>query len=134
MTSAPVLPNYLGLPFRILVSPFVHFDPETRLTDILMFNSKNLGALIVAEEAHVKAGTHGLRPAEHEHRGELRGGDCAGRADRCRREERDGPAERVHQAGSLGFQPGLFVLPDNKALARHARPTKTKNRSLSRCR
>jgi hypothetical protein len=55
MTSAPVLPNYLGLPFRILVSPFVHFDPETRLTDILMFNSKNLGALIVAEEAHVKS-------------------------------------------------------------------------------
>ena len=55
MTSAPVLPNYLGLPFRILVSPFVHFDPETRLTDILMFNSKNLGALIVAEEPHVKS-------------------------------------------------------------------------------
>ncbi len=50
MTSAPQLPNYLGLPFRILVSPFVHFDPETRLTDILMFNSKNLGAIIVAEE------------------------------------------------------------------------------------
>lgn len=55
MTSAPVIPNYLGLPFRILVSPFVHFDPETRLTDILMFNSKNLGALIVAEEPHVKS-------------------------------------------------------------------------------
>ncbi len=56
MTSAPVLPNYLGLPFRILVSPFVHFDPETRLTDILMFNSKNLGAIIVAEEPHSRAG------------------------------------------------------------------------------
>ena len=55
MTSAPVLPNYLGLPFRILVSPFVHFDPETRLTDILMFNSKNLGAVIVAYEPHVKS-------------------------------------------------------------------------------
>src|SRR5512146_3092915 len=54
MTSAPVLPNYLGLPFRILMSSF-HFDPETRLTDILMFNSKNLGALIVAEEPHVKS-------------------------------------------------------------------------------
>ena len=54
MTSAPVLPNYLGLPFRILVSPFVHFDPET-ITHILMFNSKNLGALIVAEEPHVKS-------------------------------------------------------------------------------
>jgi hypothetical protein len=55
MTSAPVLPNYLGLPFRILVSPFVNFDPEDRTTDILMFNSRNLGALIVAEEPHVKS-------------------------------------------------------------------------------
>jgi hypothetical protein len=53
-TSAPVLPNYLGLPFRILVSPFVRFDPITRQTDILMFNSKNLGALIVAEAPHIK--------------------------------------------------------------------------------
>jgi len=55
MTSAPILPSYLGLPFRILVSPFVPFDPETRTTDIIMFNSKNLGALIVAEEPHVKS-------------------------------------------------------------------------------
>ena len=55
MTSAPQLPNYLGIPFRILVSPFVHFDPETRTTDILMFNSKNLGALIVDEDPHVKS-------------------------------------------------------------------------------
>jgi hypothetical protein len=55
MTSSPVIPNYLGLPFRILVSPFVAFDPETRTTDIMMFNSKNLGALIVAEEPHVKS-------------------------------------------------------------------------------
>ena len=44
-----ILPNYLGLPFRILVSPFVHFDPENRTTDIMMFNSRNLGALIVDE-------------------------------------------------------------------------------------
>jgi hypothetical protein len=55
MTSAPVLPSYLGIPFRILVSPFVHFDPETRTTDVMMFNSRNLGALIVAEEPHVKS-------------------------------------------------------------------------------
>jgi hypothetical protein len=41
MTSAPQLPNYLGLPFRILVSPFVNFDPENRVTDIMMFNSRN---------------------------------------------------------------------------------------------
>lgn len=55
MTSAPILPNYLGLPFRILVSPFVHFDPENRVTDIMMFNSRNLGALIVDEDPHVKS-------------------------------------------------------------------------------
>jgi hypothetical protein len=54
MTSAPILPSYLGLPFRILVSPFVRFDPESRVTDIMMFNSKNLGALIVHEEPQVK--------------------------------------------------------------------------------
>ncbi len=55
MTSAPILPNYLGLPFRILVSPFVNFDPEARTTDIMMFNSRNLGALIVDEDPHVKS-------------------------------------------------------------------------------
>jgi hypothetical protein len=55
MQSAPQLPSYLGIPFKILVSPFVHFDPETRTTDIMMFNSRNLGALIVAEEPHVKS-------------------------------------------------------------------------------
>jgi len=55
MTSAPILPSYLGLPFRILVSPFVNFDPENRVTDILMFNSRNLGALIVDEDPHVKS-------------------------------------------------------------------------------
>jgi hypothetical protein len=55
MTSAPQLPNYLGLPFRILVSPFVNFDPENRVTDIMMFNSRNRGALIVDEDPHVKS-------------------------------------------------------------------------------
>jgi hypothetical protein len=55
MNSAPMLPNYLGIPFRILVSPFINFNPETRTTDVLMFNSKNLGALIVQEDPHVKS-------------------------------------------------------------------------------
>jgi hypothetical protein len=48
------LPNYLGLPFRILVSPFVFFDPINRLTNILMFEARNLGALVVQEDPHVK--------------------------------------------------------------------------------
>jgi len=49
-----VLPGYLGLPFQIVVSPFARFDPKTRSTDILMFNSRNLGALVVKEDPHVQ--------------------------------------------------------------------------------
>lgn len=51
--SAPVLPTYLPLNFRILVSPFVRFDPVQRVTDIMMFSSQHLGALIVDEDPHV---------------------------------------------------------------------------------
>ncbi len=54
-TSAPVLSNYLGVPFKILVSPFVRFVPTTRVTDIMMFDSRNLGALIVDEDPHVNS-------------------------------------------------------------------------------
>lgn len=53
--SGPVLPNYLGLPFRILVSPFMRFDPESRTVDTLLFNSANLGALIVDQDPHVNS-------------------------------------------------------------------------------
>jgi hypothetical protein len=49
--------------------------------------------------------------------------EWAGKADRRGREERDGPAERVRDAGPRRVQPGLFVLGDNKALAHHARAT-----------
>jgi hypothetical protein len=54
-TSAPVLPSYLPMNFRILVSPFVRFDPIARNTDMLLFDSKQLGALIVDEDPHVNA-------------------------------------------------------------------------------
>jgi hypothetical protein len=50
ITSAPVLPNYLNVPFRIIVSPFVPFDPRRKLTDIYMFDSNELGVLIVDED------------------------------------------------------------------------------------
>src|SRR5271155_4802015 len=40
---------------RILVSPFMMFDVPTKTTDIIMFNSRNLGALIVDEKPHVKS-------------------------------------------------------------------------------
>lgn len=54
-TSAPVLPNYLGLPFRIVVSPFVNYNPRTRQTDIMMFNSQQLGALVVKQDPMVQS-------------------------------------------------------------------------------
>ena len=50
MNSGPTLPSYLGMSFRIIVSPFVPFDPRRKLTDIFMFDSRELGALIVDEE------------------------------------------------------------------------------------
>jgi hypothetical protein len=50
LTSAPVLPSYMNVPFRIIVSPFVPFDPRRKLTDIYMFDSNELGVHIVDEE------------------------------------------------------------------------------------
>ncbi len=34
-----------------LVSPFMNFDTNAKTTDIIMFNSRNLGALIVDEQS-----------------------------------------------------------------------------------
>jgi hypothetical protein len=50
LNSAPVLPGYLNIPFRIIVSPLVPYDPRKKLTDIYMFDSSELGVLIVDEE------------------------------------------------------------------------------------
>jgi len=44
------LPGYFPFPFRIIVSPFVRFDPRTKLTDVMLFDSAELGALIVDED------------------------------------------------------------------------------------
>lgn len=52
--ARPTLPNYLGLSFNIIVSPFVPFDVSANTADIMMFNSANLGALIVDREPHVQ--------------------------------------------------------------------------------
>ena len=86
MNSAPQLPSYLGLPFKILVSPFVNFNPETRTTDILMFNSRNLGALIVAEDPHVK--TRSRHPAEPQTPRAYAGLEAEGFASWCLMSER----------------------------------------------
>lgn len=53
MTSAPTLPSYFNVPFRIIVSHLMPFNPRTRLSDIFMFDSANLGALVVAEDVTV---------------------------------------------------------------------------------
>ena len=46
------MPSYFGMAgsFRVIVSPFMPFDPQQRLTDIFLFDSNNLGVLVVDEE------------------------------------------------------------------------------------
>jgi hypothetical protein len=50
INSGPELPGYLNIPFRVIVSPFVPYDPRRKLTDIYMFDSSELGVLIVDED------------------------------------------------------------------------------------
>ena len=53
ISSAPIIPSYFPFPFRVIVSPFMPYDPVTKLTDIVMFDSNSLGALLVDEEVTV---------------------------------------------------------------------------------
>jgi len=48
-TFGPMMPSYLGIPFRIVVTPFMPYNPVTRLTHIIMMASGNAGALITDE-------------------------------------------------------------------------------------
>jgi hypothetical protein len=50
INSAPVLPTYFSVPLRIIVSPFVPFDPRRKLTDLYLFDSNELGVLVVDED------------------------------------------------------------------------------------
>lgn len=50
LQSAPQLPGYMNMPFRIIVSPYMPYDVRRKLTDIYMFDSRELGVLIVDEE------------------------------------------------------------------------------------
>jgi hypothetical protein len=52
--ARPSLPNYLGLSFNIIPSPFVPFNVTNNTADIMMFNSQNLGALIVDRDPRVQ--------------------------------------------------------------------------------
>lgn len=47
--GAPILPSYLNVPFRIMVSPFVPFDPVKKLTSIYFVDPANAGAIVQAE-------------------------------------------------------------------------------------
>ena len=49
-SAAPKLPSYLGLPFKIMVSPYVPYNPQTKLTNVYVLDSSNVGALLVDEE------------------------------------------------------------------------------------
>lgn len=53
LTSKPNPPSYLGLSFNIIPSPFVNFNVTNNTADVIMFNSQNLGALIVDEDPRV---------------------------------------------------------------------------------
>lgn len=50
LSSAPQLPSMFPYPLRIVVTPFMWYDPGRRLTDIVMASSGALGALVVAED------------------------------------------------------------------------------------
>jgi len=53
-TAAPVFPNYWGHPLRIVVSPFVPFDETTNRTDLYVFDSQELGYMVVDHDLQVK--------------------------------------------------------------------------------
>ena len=46
LTSAPVLPRHWAWPLRIVVSPWIPFDPGTKRTDIIVADGNELGLLI----------------------------------------------------------------------------------------
>jgi hypothetical protein len=53
LNSAAVIPSYFPHPLRVIVSPFVPFDVYKQTCDIMVFDSRNLGALLVEEDVTV---------------------------------------------------------------------------------
>lgn len=53
LNSAPVIPGYFPHPLRVLVSPFVPFNTYSNTADIMIFDSRNLGALVVDEDVTI---------------------------------------------------------------------------------
>lgn len=50
LNSPAVIPGYFPYPLQVLVSPFVPFDEDNQTCDIMIFDSANLGALVVDED------------------------------------------------------------------------------------
>jgi hypothetical protein len=122
---------------RILVSPFMMFDVASKTTDIIMFNSRNLGALIVDEKPHVKSwdepqySIHNLGIEESYGFGVLNEGQAIAVAKnvKVRQNEMSTPARPVisigadntnfqSQSGLIGVAP-FDVNDDNYSVNRH---------------
>ena len=54
LNSAPNVPSYFPFPVRVLVSPLVPFDPHRKLTDVYLFDSNELGVLLVDQDVTVE--------------------------------------------------------------------------------
>lgn len=52
--ATPKFPDYFGLNLSIIVSPYVPYNVDTKLTDIFVVDTNNMGVLIVDEEATVE--------------------------------------------------------------------------------
>jgi len=50
LATRPNVPSYFPYPLKVLVSPFVPFDVNNNTADIMIFDSSNLGALVVDED------------------------------------------------------------------------------------
>jgi hypothetical protein len=53
LNTPAVIPSYFPYPLRVLVSPFVPFNVNNNTCDIMIFDSSNLGALVVDEDVTV---------------------------------------------------------------------------------
>lgn len=53
LNSAAVVPSYFPHPLRVVVSPFAPFYTSNNTTDIMMFDSNNLGAIVVDHDVMV---------------------------------------------------------------------------------
>lgn len=84
-----------------LVSPFMNFNTTTKTTDLIMFNSRNLGALIVDEKPRVKSWDEPQYSIQNlGNRGMLRVRCAQRRSGNHRRQECPPPPERDVDTGT----------------------------------